>query len=155
MSATSLKPSLADLPPLYLLLAILFMWLLHRWLPIVDLVGAPLSRLGWLFIVSGVAIAFWGRGRFVKAGANVLPFSVSAALVTDGPFRFTRNPMYLGMMLVLFGGGVLAGSLGSFLVLPVFFWWIRRRFVLREEDHMAAQFGEAYQAYKERVRRWL
>ena len=48
-----------------------------------------------------------------------------------------------------------AGSLGSLLVLPVFFWWIRKRFVLREEDHMAAHFGETYRAYQKRVRRWL
>ena len=63
--------------------------------------------------------------------------------------------MYLGMMLVLFGGFLIAGSVGSFLVLPVFFGLIRKRFVLREEEHMAEHFGEAYEAYKQRVRRWI
>lgn len=149
------KPSLADIPPLYFALAIVAMFLLHRWLPIVDLIGPPLSRLGWVFVAGGVGLAVWGRLRFARAGTNVVPFSASTALVTDGPFRFTRNPMYLGMMLVLFGGFLLAGSLGSLLALPVFFWWIRTRFVLREEDHMAAAFGDDYLAYKRRVRRWL
>jgi len=155
MPTTPLKPSLADIPPLYFASALVIMWLLHRWLPIVDFIDPPVSRLGWLFAAGGILLAAWGRWCFKRADTNVVPFSPSTALVIDGPFRFTRNPMYLGMMLVLFGGFLLAGSLGSLLVLPVFFWWIRKRFVLREEDHMAAHFGEAYQAYQERVRRWL
>lgn len=155
MDSDARPRSLLDIPPLYFALAILLMVLMHRVLPIVDLVDPPRSRLGWVIVVAGVALAAWGRQRFARAGTNVVPFSPSTALVTDGPFRFTRNPMYLGMMLVLFGGFVIAGSLGSLIVLPVFFWWIRHRFVLREEEHMRAHFGEDYEAYKRRVRRWI
>lgn len=155
MTDTPQKRHVLDIPPLYFALAIVCMFVLHRWLPIVDLIDPPLSRLGWVFVAGGVALAAWGRWRFSRAGTNVVPFSPSTALVTDGPFRFTRNPMYLGMMLVLFGGLLIMGSIGSLLVLPIFFWWIRKRFVLREEDHMAEHFGDDYHAYKERVRRWL
>ena len=149
------KPSLADIPPLYFALAIVGMVLLHRWLPIVDLIDPPWSRIGWLFVAGGVAIAAWGRWCFSRAGTNVVPFTPSSALVTDGPFRFTRNPMYLGMMLLLFGGFLIMGSVGSLLVLPIFFWRIQKRFVLREEDHMAEHFGDDYAAFKRRVRRWI
>jgi protein-S-isoprenylcysteine O-methyltransferase Ste14 len=147
--------SLLDLPPLYFALAIVCMLVLHRWLPIADLIDPPWSRLGWIMVVAGVALAVWGRQRFARAGTNVVPFTPSTALVTDGPFRFTRNPMYLGMMLVLLGGFVIAGTLGSLLVVPVFVWWIRHRFVLREEEHMRAHFGADYEAYRRRVRRWI
>ena len=149
------SPSLLNVPPLYFALAIILMFLMHRFLPIVDLIDPPVSRIGYLLVVGGVAVAAWGRWCFARAGTNVVPFSPSTALVSEGPFRFTRNPMYLGMMFVLSGIFVLAGSFGSFLLIPIFFWWIRARFVLPEEDHMAEHFGEAYHAYKQRVRRWL
>lgn len=144
-----------DIPPLYFALAIVLMYAMHRLLPLIDLIDPPISHIGYLLIIGGVAIAAWGRWRFARAGTNVVPFSPSTALVTDGPFRFTRNPMYLGMMIVLAGWFFLTGSLGGLLVIPVFFWLIRTRFVLPEEDHMAEHFGEAYHTYKQRVRRWL
>jgi protein-S-isoprenylcysteine O-methyltransferase Ste14 len=144
-----------DIPPLYFALAILTMYLLHRWLPMVDLIDPPLSRLGWVLIVAGVGLALWAERLFSHAGTGVRPFTPSTAVVASGPYRFTRNPMYLGMMLVLLGGLVLAGSIGGALVIPVFFWWIHTRFVLPEEDHLAAALGDDYLAYKQSVRRWL
>jgi protein-S-isoprenylcysteine O-methyltransferase Ste14 len=144
-----------DLPPVYFISAILLMMALHRWLPIVDLIDPPVSSVGYLLIVGGIGLAVWGRQRFAKAGTNVVPFSPSTALVTDGPFQFTRNPMYVGMMLVLMGCFFLTGSLSGLLVIPLFFWWIRFRFVLPEEDHMVDHFGDDYLAYKQSVRRWI
>ena len=144
-----------DIPPLYFALAIVAMFLLHRWLPIIDLIDPPWSWFGWVLIAGGVGLAIWAERLFSRAGTGVRPFTPSTSLVAAGPYRLTRNPMYLGMMLVLLGGFLLAGSLGSLLVIPVFFWWIHRRFVLPEEDHMAEHFGEAYEAFKGRTRRWL
>jgi protein-S-isoprenylcysteine O-methyltransferase Ste14 len=80
---------------------------------------------------------------------------VSSALVVDGPFRFTRNPVYLGMVLFLFGVGVLLGSLTPFLVIPLFALVIDRRFVRVEEAMLTKAFGPSYSAYQSRVRRWL
>jgi protein-S-isoprenylcysteine O-methyltransferase Ste14 len=144
-----------DIPPLYFALSILLMWLLHRWSPIVDLIDPPLSRVGWIFIITGIGLAIWAERLFSRAGTGVRPFTPSTAVVATGPYRFTRNPMYVGMMLVLLGGFVLSGSIGSFLVIPVLFWWIHLRFVLPEEDHMEVALGDEYLAYKQRVRRWL
>jgi protein-S-isoprenylcysteine O-methyltransferase Ste14 len=144
-----------DIPPVYFALAILAMYGLHRFLPIIDLIDPPLSRLGWVLIVAGVGLALWAERLFSRAGTGVRPFTTSTAVVASGPYRFTRNPMYLGMMLVLLGGFVLAGSIGGVLVIPVFFWWIHTRFVLPEEDHMEAALGDDYLAFKRRVRRWL
>lgn len=144
-----------DIPPLYFAFAVLSMVLLHRWLPIFDPIDPPLSRLGWVPIVLGIGLAIWAERLFSRADTGVRPFTLSTALVATGPYRFTRNPMYLGMMLVLLGGFFLAGSLGSFLVIPVFFWRIHSHFVLPEETHMTKHFGEEYEAFKRRTRRWL
>ncbi|MDH3660672.1 MAG: isoprenylcysteine carboxylmethyltransferase family protein, partial [Alphaproteobacteria bacterium] len=94
--------------------------------------------------------AIWAERLFARADTGVRPFTPSTA-----PYRFTRNLMYMGMMLVLLGGFFLAGSLGSFLVIPIFFWWIHTNFVLPEEEHMVSHFGEAYLAYKQKTRRWI
>ena len=144
-----------DIPPLYFLLAILAMTGLHYLLPIADLIDRPWSYLGLVPIVLGVGLAVWAERLFSWAGTGVRPFTPSTALVTAGPYRFTRNPMYLGMLLVLAGGWLMIGSLGAALVIPVFFWWIRSRFVLPEEAHMERHFGEGYLAFKTAVRRWL
>lgn len=144
-----------DIPPLYFALALLSMYLLHRWLPIVDMIDPPLSWLGWVMIALGVGLAVWAERLFSHAGTGVRPFTPSTALVAKGPYRFTRNPMYLGMMLVLAGGFFLAGSLGSLLIIPLFFSRIHTHFVLLEEEHMAEHFGKAYEDFKSRTRRWL
>ena len=76
-------------------------------------------------------------------------------MVTGGPFAFTRNPMYLGLVLCLLGWAVLLGSLVPFAVVPAFLALLHFRFVLREEPFMADRFGQDYASYHEQVRRWL
>jgi protein-S-isoprenylcysteine O-methyltransferase Ste14 len=144
-----------DLPPLYFLASGALMLLLHTRLPGPHLIAWPWRWLGLLPIVGGVALAVAGEHAFKRAGTAVLPFSEPSAVVTTGPFAFTRNPMYLGMVLCLVGWAVLLGTLVPVLVIPLFFAVIHYRFVLREESFMAERLGDAYATYKARVRRWL
>jgi protein-S-isoprenylcysteine O-methyltransferase Ste14 len=144
-----------DLPPVYFLGAGVLMLLLHLGLPGPQLVHWPWRWLGSLPIIGGIALAIAGERAFKRAGTAVLPFSEPSALVTTGPFAFTRNPMYVGLVLCLLGWAVLLGSVVPFAVVPTFFALIHFRFVLREEPFMAERFGEAYAAYRARVRRWL
>ncbi len=144
-----------DLPPVYFLAAGGLMLLLHTRFPGLHLIAWPWRWLGLLPIIGGVALAVAGERAFKRAGTAVLPFSEPSAVVTTGPFAFTRNPMYLGMMLYLVGWAVLLGTLVPVLVIPLFFAVIHYRFVLREEPFMAERLGDAYAAYKARVRRWL
>ena len=155
MPADPQQRSPFDIPPVYFALAIVWMYLLHHWLPIVDLINPPLSYIGWALIAAGIMLAIWAERLFSRAGTGVRPFTPSTALVASGPYRVTRNPMYLGMMLVLLGGFFLAGSLGSFLVIPVFFWRIHSYFVLPEEEHLTAAFGADYEAFRQQTRRWI
>jgi protein-S-isoprenylcysteine O-methyltransferase Ste14 len=144
-----------DVPPLYFALAILLMIGLHFVLPIVWILPWPFSLLGVVPMLAGILLAIWGERRFQRAGTAVRPFAPSSALVGDGPFRFSRNPMYLGMLLVLAGLFLLLGTLGPLVVLPAFFGLLQRRFVVPEEAHLRTHFGARYEDYRRRVRRWL
>ena len=103
----------------------------------------------------GLALIIWAALLFRRAGTGIVPFSDATALVAEGPYRFTRNPMYLGMAAMLLGAALLLGSLTPFLVIPAFMALIAERFILPEEAMLEREFGERYAAYKLRVRRWL
>lgn len=142
-------------PPVYLLMALALMEALHRWWPLVSMWNAPLAYLGLLPLVLGLLMILVSLGAFRRADTGIVPFREATALVTDGFYRYSRNPMYLGMVLILAGIAALRGTLGAFLPIPLFAWLIHTRFILGEEQFMEAAFGAQYLAYKARVRRWL
>jgi protein-S-isoprenylcysteine O-methyltransferase Ste14 len=92
---------------------------------------------------------------FKVADTGLEPFSEATVLVTGGFFRVTRNPMYMGMFLMLAGVAILMGSVGAVLPVPVFVLIIRNNFVLAEERFMESVFGQPYLDYKSKVRRWI
>ena len=96
-----------------------------------------------------------GTRRFLAAGTNIPPNLPTTALVVDGIYRRTRNPLYLGTTLVYLGLSVAAGSLWAIgLVVPLL-WVINTGVIAREEHYLERKFGDAYRAYKARVRRWV
>jgi protein-S-isoprenylcysteine O-methyltransferase Ste14 len=143
------------LPPVWLLLGLVLASALHYFMPIVRLVSPPWSYAGAILIVVGILMSAVGARSFRKAGTPVVPFEQSTALVDGGLYRFTRNPMYLGLTICLLGAGVLFGTLGALLPVPLFVWLIQSRFIVGEERFLEEIFGEQYLAYKRRVRRWL
>ena len=143
------------IPPIWFLLALAAAAALHYMLPIARVFRAPWSYGGALLVLLGIVISATGAGAFKRAGTPVLPFEPSTALVTDGLYRFSRNPMYVGLVLVLLGAAVLFGSLGALLTVPVFVWILQTRFIEGEERFLQEIFGERYLEYKKRVRRWL
>ena len=142
-------------PPAYLLMTLAAMAALHRFMPITQLLTVPYSLAGWLLIAAGIGIAAVAAGAFKRAGTGIVPFDPATALVTDGLYRYTRNPMYLGMVLLLVGVAIALGSLGAWLPIPVFVWIIQAWFIVGEERFLEQTFGESYVAYKRGVRRWL
>ncbi|MEO9137004.1 MAG: isoprenylcysteine carboxylmethyltransferase family protein [Casimicrobiaceae bacterium] len=143
------------LPPVYFLAAIVVMVALDFVLPMVRWHWSPARMAGVVLIVAGLASAIAGARRFRLHGTAVKPFAESSALVVDGPYRFTRNPMYLGLSIILLGIGLVLESLTPFLVIPVFVWLITTRFIALEEPMLEQRFGSAYVEYRARVRRWL
>ncbi|MFT4514996.1 MAG: protein-S-isoprenylcysteine O-methyltransferase Ste14 [Planctomycetota bacterium] len=144
-----------DIPPLWLLLTTAAMVTLHFTLPLQMLVMDPWRNLGWIVIAAGVLLVVLSAFRFKRAGTGVRPFSEATTVVSGGAFRWTRNPMYLGMVTVTVGVAICLGS-ASPLWLPVMlFFVLDRRFVRREEEFLRLSMGTAYDEYCARVRRWI
>jgi protein-S-isoprenylcysteine O-methyltransferase Ste14 len=116
-------------------------------------------RLAFALIVgtAGFAIVLAGVFAFRQAKTTVNPFTPDAttAMVTSGIYRFTRNPMYLGFLLVLAGWAIYLSNILAFALLPLFMWYMNRFQILPEERALDAKFSHAFTAYKCSVRRWL
>ena len=124
---------------------------------------APLDGLEspwrWVVLALGV-IAFVlldapAMRRFLKAGTQLPPFRPTTAIVTDGPYRFTRNPMYVGMTLLYVGLAIGLDLIWALIFLPAILLVIRFHVIAREERYLEAKFGEEYLGYKREVRRWV
>ena len=111
--------------------------------------------VGAVLIVIGLVLLVMANGLFTRAGTGVIPFRNVSALVTDGIYRFTRNPMYLGMLAVLLGCAITVGASVALLVPPVFAVIIELRFIRYEEAMLRELFPDTFPAYCERVRRWI
>lgn len=143
------------LPPAFFLFTLLLQWGLHRWIPIAQVVPEGWAILGTLPMAFGIGFMVAADRQFKKAATAINPFDEPSTLVVTGPFRVSRNPMYLAMVIVQIGAAVAWGTVSPFLVPPVLAWILARRFIAVEELAMARTFGDAYDAYKQRVRRWL
>lgn len=117
----------------------------------------PMIRIiaGLLALLTGVALLVWAQGLFARTGQNPIPWKPTPELIFQGPYRFTRNPMYLGMTLVVFGFGIALNNLWiSLLALPALL-VVHLVAVLPEERYLSEKFGETYKQYLEQVRRYL
>ena len=117
--------------------------------PAFAVVGALVGGALWLAL-DGAAMLF-----FRRAGTSMVPMNPTTALVTSGPYRFTRNPMYLGMAFLYIALALALGVIWALPFLPVVIAAVDRLVIAREEPYLEARFGEEYRAYKRRVRRWL
>lgn len=143
------------LPPALAGLLIIAMCLLGLVLPGPVIIAEPYNLLGLAALVGGVTISLIAARQFARLGTNIKPFNDPNILVTDGLFAWTRNPMYLGLTLALTGIAILLGALWPFLG-PVAFAVIADRWYIRfEEQALRRTFGERYDAYTRKTRRWL
>jgi len=142
-------------PPFWLAFALLAMFALDRWLPLAQLTPSFTSGFAWLLLLPGLVITLVASNGFKRAKTGIVPFSKSTTLVTGGIYRFTRNPMYLGMVVFLAGLALKLGSLGAWIPIPVFIAIIQHQFIRNEETFLSAIYGDAFRAYQEKVRRWL
>jgi protein-S-isoprenylcysteine O-methyltransferase Ste14 len=111
--------------------------------------------LGWPLVACGLVIGFLGDREMHRAETNVDPYKPATSVVTGGPFRFTRNPLYLSMTLIYGGISALANALPAALLLPVVLRLMRRGVIEREERYLERKFGDEYIEYKEKVPRWI
>ena len=142
------------MPPVIILIAILFQIALHKLLPIMIIfekmywIGIVMGFLGF-FIFTGSALLF----RINKT--TMIPFQDPSFLITNGIYKYTRNPMYLGMLFIQFGIAIYFGSISPFIIPFLFIPIMNSRIIQHEEVMLEKQFGESYIIFKNSVRRWI
>jgi protein-S-isoprenylcysteine O-methyltransferase Ste14 len=135
------------------------MWATAEVFPTLDVPLPPLWRaaVGVLLVAAGIFVALAGVGEFRRAATTVNPLSpeASAHLVTGGVYRYSRNPMYLGMLLALAGWAVALSHLSAPLWLMGYAAYMNRFQIVPEERVLTERFGAVFGEYRRRVRRWL
>ena len=144
-------------PPLVASIMALLMWLAARLLPPLDFALPAKSALAIALAAIGLGVGLVALFQFKRARTTVHPMrpQESSALVTAGIFRRSRNPMYLGVLLILAGWAVWLANVAAFLLLPVFVAYLNRFQIAPEERALEARFGTTFVDYRRAVRRWL
>lgn len=143
------------IPPVYFLVALLLMFILSYFMPVSHLIYIPLRVFGCLLAVLGVAVTGWGAYCFNREGTPIKPFERATTLIKNGIYCYSRNPMYLGMVVALTGTWIALGTFSPLLVIPVFFYIIQEGFIKYEEKTLEETFPDEYRDYRDKVRRWI
>jgi protein-S-isoprenylcysteine O-methyltransferase Ste14 len=154
-----LHPGVHFPPPVLFVAGFLGGLALERWAWRLQLPGdgfrAACVLIGWLAIAGGLLFAGWGRVLFLRVRTSVMPNRAATRLVTSGPYRYSRNPMYLGLSVLYLGLALVFNVAWPLVLFPVVIVALARLVIRREERYLANAFGEAYTDYQQRVRRWL
>jgi protein-S-isoprenylcysteine O-methyltransferase Ste14 len=144
-------------PPVVALLLGLLMWLASSLVAPVEAPFGPRVAVAIALASVGLVVGLAGVVSFWRAKTTINPTTPTATsvLVTSGVFRFTRNPMYLSLLLYLLAWAVYLSNLLALLFVPMFVLYINQFQIRPEERALSSLFGQEYAAYKERVRRWL
>ena len=142
-------------PPLLYAVPLAVGLLLHWAYPIALMPRGAAVPLGLLLVVLSLALLASAMISFRRARTSPIPIKPTTAIVETGPYRFTRNPMYVGLAALYLGVTLWVDSLWPILFLPIALFTIQRFVIAREERYLEAKFGDQYRGYKARVRRWL
>ena len=144
-------------PPIVALVTAVLMWLISRSVPLFAFVFPARNAFAIGLVAAGFIIGILGVVTFRRAKTTVNPIKPRSAssLVNWGVYRLTRNPMYLGGLLILTGWAIFLSSPAAFLFLPAYILYINLFQILPEERALTSLFGSEFLAYKSRVRRWL
>jgi protein-S-isoprenylcysteine O-methyltransferase Ste14 len=141
-----------NLPPVWLAGFIAAAWGMARiWAPLGDALVWP----GWALIIAGIALTIWSAVAFRRARTTIVPHQNPSALVETGPYRFSRNPIYLADLVILAGVALILGAPLALILLVPFQRVLLRLFILPEEAVLTRELGQPYLNFRARVRRWL
>ena len=144
-------------PPLWMLIFAVGMWVLNHYLPVLTIIPEPWSRLGWCVMAIAPIAPIAALIQFRRADTTVNPHKpeTTTTLVTSGVYAWTRNPMYLGLAMLLLGWAIKLGTLSPLVAALLFIPLIQRIQIRPEEHALRMRFGKDYQQYCHRVNRWL
>jgi protein-S-isoprenylcysteine O-methyltransferase Ste14 len=143
------------MPIAYLLVAILLCMGFHFLVPISYIIPSAWNLIGFVPLLLGIWLNISADRAFKRAGTTVKPFEESNALIQEGVFRLSRNPMYLGFVAILLGITILLRSISPYIVVFVFVILIDRMFIRNEEGMLEGKFGDEWEQYRSRVRKWI
>jgi protein-S-isoprenylcysteine O-methyltransferase Ste14 len=148
-------PGVIALPPL-LFLSFLVGGVVLNLLRPLPVASSPAPRIvGILIFLIGLSLGIWGRKMMTRAGTNVNPREPTTALVVTGPFRYSRNPLYVALFVMYIGLALALNTLWPVVLLAVLFPLMHWGVVLREERYLNQKFGEVYSRYCAVTRRWI
>ncbi len=158
MTAIENRPNKLPWPPIVYLAAVAAAIVLHWLLPL-PWIPRPLSELlfavGWIVVGVALVIEVAAMRAMSRAKTTIMPTRGSDHLVTNGPFSFTRNPIYLGNTMLMIGIGLIAGIAWFILLAPVAAFATQKLAIEREEQHLEIRFGKKFRDYAKKVRRWI
>ena len=157
MSTQKDNPGVRFPPPFIYLGTLLIGIVLERFtgLRSIGIARTILVGVGALLVLAGLVLIAAAIGLFRRKGTTPEPWGTTTLIVTSGPYRFTRNPMYLGLGLVYAGLALALDAPIALILLPLVLVVVQTQVIAREERYLAAKFGESYLEYRRRVRRWL
>ncbi|MEM9319576.1 MAG: isoprenylcysteine carboxylmethyltransferase family protein [Pseudomonadota bacterium] len=144
-----------DLPPLWLAGFCLLTWFCAREIPIGYFGGPVLQLLAGLLSLSGLLIIAWSAIWFQRKGTTIEPHEQPATLIIEGPYRLSRNPIYLGMVMILLALVLWYGALSPIIFPGLFISVLTLRFILPEEEMLRTRFGAEADRYLATTRRWI
>ncbi|MFK7978024.1 MAG: isoprenylcysteine carboxylmethyltransferase family protein [Halioglobus sp.] len=142
-------------PPIWLVFGIVAVFVCNEFFPGIRFTGMASQLIGGVIILVALVLLINAGGLFTRAGTDLVPFKNVTTLVTNGVYQYSRNPMYLGMALVLLGTAITVGAVTALLVPVLFMLIIENRFIRPEEAMLGQLFPEDFAAYQAKVRRWL
>ena len=160
MSVDGRGPGIDVPPPTWFALAYLIAWLLdryvmHLWPTMPHETARSIGIIGWVLIVTGMSLAMWGRTTFTRLKTPVYPNRDARLLVVEGPYRFSRNPMYTGIIIACIGGCAVLASLWPLITVSVATVILYHGVIRREERYLTDEFGDDYREYQRHVGRWF
>ncbi len=154
-ATTKDRPGVIAPPPLIYLAFLVVGLAVGYFYPIGLFEGGWRYGVGAVLAVFAVGLAVWALPQFRRAGTHVDPYKPDTAIITTGPYRFTRNPLYIGLALLYAGIAIAAASAWALVLLIPALAVIRWGVIRREEAYLETKFGDDYRRYKAGVRRWL
>ncbi len=142
-------------PPTSFNLSILLMITLHFAFPFSQIITGFYKFICLPFLIAGIAFNLIADKQFKQNSTTVKPFEESTMFIVDGIFKIGRNPMYLGMVLILLALAIFLGSLSPFLIILIFAFVINEFFIKPEEEMLKYKFAEEWNEYCKKVRRWI
>jgi protein-S-isoprenylcysteine O-methyltransferase Ste14 len=159
MTATGIRPAVHFPPPFLFAAGLAIAWLLETRLARIHLGGASTRGFflgfGTAMLIGGLLFTFWGLATFARARTGILPGRPATQIVSHGPYRKSRNPMYTGMATAFFGGALIMNSGWMLILLPIVMLTLYRFVIQPEEKYLTAAFPSEYGEYRQRVRRWI